>query len=37
MTRVVKGTCLDHVLDATVGVLLDDGFNPDQGLHLPSK
>lgn len=32
-----KVTYLDHVLDPTVGVLLNDRFNPDQGLHLRCK
>lgn len=27
-------TNLNHVLDPTVGVLLNDRLNPDQGLHL---
>lgn len=32
-----KVTYLDHVLDPTVGVLLNNRFNPDQGLHLGYK
>ena len=29
-----KITNLDHVLDPTVGVFLNNWFNPDQGFHL---
>ena len=32
-----KVTYLDHVLNPTVGVLLNDRFNPDQRLHLRYK
>lgn len=34
---VEKVTYLDHVLNATVGVLLNYRLNPDQGLHLKYK
>lgn len=32
-----QSTCLDHVLDPAVRVLLDDRLDPDQRLHLQHK
>lgn len=34
MAVIEAVTYLDHVLDPTVRMLLDDGLDPDQGLHL---